>query len=163
MSMDSLSITWEKAIRRHLLNGVNDSIFMLQGERIITKKNGGRYNLLPSVSPDGENLIFLSERDLFDLDLFLADANTGKVKSKIYSSTYSDKIDAINRITSYNVCYTKLLRSILGKFLNEVILRKFLPVHFNSSKICRNLKRRHNWRTIQLKVFYFISNFNSVL
>lgn len=96
LSMDSLSVLWENTLEDHLLKGINDSTFSVQGERIISHRNSGRYNLSPSVSPDGEKLIFLSERDLFGLDLFMADAKTGEVQKKIFTSTYSDEIDALN-------------------------------------------------------------------
>ena len=96
VSMDSLSIVWKEKLQAHLMQNINDSTFSVHGDRIISHKNSGNYNLSPSVSPDGEKLIFLSERDLFSLDLFMADAKTGEVIKKIYSSTYSDGIDAIS-------------------------------------------------------------------
>ncbi|MCW3805203.1 BamA/TamA family outer membrane protein [Plebeiibacterium marinum] len=96
ISMDSLSHVWKESMEQHLLRNVNDSTFSVHGERILSRRNSGRYNLAPSVSPDGEKLIFLSERDLFSLDLFLADAKTGEVLKKIYTSTNSDQIDDIN-------------------------------------------------------------------
>ncbi len=96
MSMDSLSTLWKNKLEDHLLNNINDSTFSVHGERIISHKNSGNYNLAPSVSPDGEKIIFLSERDLFSLDLFMADAKNGQVLKKIYSSTFSDDIDAIS-------------------------------------------------------------------
>ncbi|TLX72176.1 hypothetical protein E9993_18865 [Labilibacter sediminis] len=96
LSIDSLSVLWKMKLESHLLEHINDSTFSVHGERILSHKNSGRYNLSPSVSPNGEKLIFLSERDLFGLDLFMANAKTGEVIKKIYSSTYSDEIDAIN-------------------------------------------------------------------
>ncbi|MCK7481338.1 MAG: hypothetical protein M0C28_32235 [Candidatus Moduliflexus flocculans] len=35
------------------------------------------YNIAPTISPDGKSIIFLSTRDLFSIDLYLADAETG--------------------------------------------------------------------------------------
>ena len=96
LSMDSLSVLWKNELKQHLLKNINDSTFSVHGERLISHKNSGRYNLSPSVSPDGKKMIFLSERDLFSLDLFMADTETGDVIKKIYSSTYSDDIDAIS-------------------------------------------------------------------
>src|SRR5690606_32234089 len=42
-------------------------------------KLGGRLNVSPSLSPDGRRLAFLSERDVFSVDLYIADAQTGEV------------------------------------------------------------------------------------
>ena len=44
---------------------------------------GPRINVSPELSPDGTQFMFFSERDLFSIDLYLADARTGKVIRKI--------------------------------------------------------------------------------
>ncbi len=44
---------------------------------------GGDMNVSPELSPDGSRLMFFSERDLFSIDLYLADARTGKVIRKV--------------------------------------------------------------------------------
>ncbi len=95
VSTDSLSKLWKGALAKHLIENINDSTFSVYGDRILSKKNSGRYNLAPSVSPDGEKIIFLSERDLFSLDLFVAETKTGQVIKRLYTSTKSDRIDDI--------------------------------------------------------------------
>ena len=42
------------------------------------RTGGGRLNVSPELSPDGSRVIFFSEKDLFSIDLFLADAKTGE-------------------------------------------------------------------------------------
>ncbi|MCU4165280.1 eIF2A-related protein [Carboxylicivirga caseinilyticus] len=96
LSTDSLSVLWKKTIKDHLINASIDSTFTIIGERILSKKNSGRYNLNPAVSPDGKHIVFLSERDLYAIDLFLANANTGDVESRLYTATSHDEIDALN-------------------------------------------------------------------
>jgi len=44
---------------------------------------GPKLNVSPELSPDGSKFMFFSERDLFSIDLFLADTATGKVIRKI--------------------------------------------------------------------------------
>jgi Tol biopolymer transport system component len=58
------------------------------------------YNIAPAVSPDGRSLIFLSSRDLFSIDLFLADADTGKVRRKIISTAVDPHFESIQFIKS---------------------------------------------------------------
>ncbi|TRX71209.1 basic secretory protein-like protein [Carboxylicivirga sp. M1479] len=96
ISNDSLSIEWETTLREHLLDEAIDSTFSIIGNRLISKKNSGRYNLNPSLSPDGNYLVYLSERDLYDIDLFLAKGSTGEVISRLYTATSHDEIDALN-------------------------------------------------------------------
>ena len=44
---------------------------------------GGDMNVGPELSPDGSKVMFFSEKDLFSIDLFMADAATGKIIRKI--------------------------------------------------------------------------------
>jgi len=50
---------------------------------VIHKEGGGEINVSPELSPDGSKFMFFSERDLFSIDLFLADAATGKIIRKV--------------------------------------------------------------------------------
>ena len=50
---------------------------------VIHKEGGGEINVSPELSPDGSKVMFFSERDLFSIDLFLADAATGKIIRKV--------------------------------------------------------------------------------
>ena len=47
---------------------------LLVGER----HGGGRLNVGPALSPDGAHMVFLSERDRYSVDVFLADGRTGR-------------------------------------------------------------------------------------
>jgi len=96
LSDDSLSVLWQKELRDHLLSDAVDSTFSIIGKRLISKKNSGRYNLNPSISPDGKYLVYLSERDLYDIDLFLANSHNGEVVTRLYTATSHDEIDALN-------------------------------------------------------------------
>jgi hypothetical protein len=54
----------------------------------------------PAISPDGKYVAFLSEKELFSIDLFLADAKTGKIIRKLTSKIKNDHIDEFNFIES---------------------------------------------------------------
>jgi hypothetical protein len=47
---------------------------------------GGDLNLGPAISPDGRWIAFLSERSLFSIDLFVADAATGAIIRRLTST-----------------------------------------------------------------------------
>ncbi|WP_439181956.1 basic secretory protein-like protein [Carboxylicivirga taeanensis] len=96
LSDDSLSVIWKQSLKEHLLNNQADSTLTIIGERLISKKNSGRYNLNPSISPNGKYVVYLSERDVYDIDLFLADSQSGDVISRLYTASSHDEIDAIN-------------------------------------------------------------------
>ena len=71
------------------------------GRRILAKSTGsGDMNVAPQLSPDGKYVAFLSERDLFGIDLFLADAETGEILKKLESVGLNQHFDALRFINS---------------------------------------------------------------
>lgn len=66
------------------------------GRRLISDRNAGELNISPSISPDGRYITFFSERDLVSLDLFLANAQTGRIIRKLSSSMRNQDIDGFN-------------------------------------------------------------------
>lgn len=50
---------------------------------IAQSEGGGRVNASPAVSPDGNWMMYYSERGLFAIDLYLADGRTGRVVRRI--------------------------------------------------------------------------------
>ncbi len=67
---------------------------------ITPRQGGGRLNLAPALSPDGERIVFLSERDLFSIDMFLADAQTGAVIRKIVKTAVNPHFESLQFISS---------------------------------------------------------------
>ncbi len=71
------------------------------GIPLLTKKTTeGGLNVGPAVSPDGRYVAFLSSRDLFTIDLFLADTSTGEVVKRLVSSAGDPHFDALRFIDS---------------------------------------------------------------
>ena len=60
----------------------------------------GRYNVGPRVSPDGKQVAYFSEKDLFSIDLYLADAESGKVLHKLSSSATDPHFDSLEFLES---------------------------------------------------------------
>ena len=67
---------------------------------LITKRREGELNVSPELSPDGSKVIFFSERDLFSIDLYVADARTGEVLRKITDTATSAHIESLQFISS---------------------------------------------------------------
>ena len=57
-------------------------------------------NVSPELSPDGSKVIFFSERDLFSIDLYVADAKTGEVLRKITDTATSAHTESLQFISS---------------------------------------------------------------
>ena len=57
-------------------------------------------NVSPSISPDGRHIVFFSSRDLFSIDLFLADAATGRIVRKLVDTALSTHFTSLQFISS---------------------------------------------------------------
>ena len=96
----NVSGLWNLALRNAYKPLLTDTTDRITGRKILFSKNAGTMNLSPSVSPDGKYIVFISERDVYDLDLFLADANTGKIIRKLSNRINRSDIDALNYLES---------------------------------------------------------------
>ena len=67
---------------------------------LVPKKKGSELNVSPELSPDGSRMIFFSERDLFSIDLFLADARTGQVIRKITDTATDPHFESLQFLSS---------------------------------------------------------------
>lgn len=70
------------------------------GKKIISEENAGRMNISPAISPDGRFVIFLSDKNLFSTDLYLADAREGKILRKLNTLFRDGDIDDLNLLES---------------------------------------------------------------
>ena len=96
----TLSSLWKNSIGATYKPYLIDTAQVPVGHRLIDDKNAGKMNLAPAISPDGKYLAFLSEKNLFTVDLFLADAKTGQILRKLTSKVSNTHIDEFNFIES---------------------------------------------------------------
>jgi len=97
---DTLSAQWRRQVEAQyapLIEG-RDAPSDIGGTLLLDEDNAGGQNIAPSLSPDGTRLAFISEKDLFSFDLFLADAESGEIIRKLTSSTQDPHADAIRFI-----------------------------------------------------------------
>lgn len=101
ISMDSLSNQWRSTLKNHYgrwaIKGKKEN---LPGKTLLDDENAGQMNISPVLSPNGKHVIFLSEKNLFTTDLFLADAKTGKVIRKVASTASDGHVDQFNFLES---------------------------------------------------------------
>jgi Tol biopolymer transport system component len=96
----TLSSMWKSATEVNLKKYFGNRTDTLIGKEIISEKNGGRINVSPSLSPDGKYVAFFSEKNLFTLDLYLAEAGSGKIIKKLSSVVKNNEIDDFSFIES---------------------------------------------------------------
>ena len=99
IKLDSLSKQWKLTNEKYYAQFLPGRDTLAKGTIIFNSKNAGKMNLAPVVSPDGQKMIFLSEKNVLSMDLYVADIKTRKIH-KIYSKTMSNHIDAIDAFES---------------------------------------------------------------
>ncbi len=71
------------------------------GRSLITREQGGGdMNVTPSISPDGSKVVFLSEKSLFSIDMYVADVATGRITRKLVETTSDPHFDSLQFIAS---------------------------------------------------------------
>lgn len=92
VDLDELSGDWHTAIRRTYLPQLATRVEAREeADALITEeRKGGRINLAPAISPDGKWVAFLSELDFIDVQLHLANAETGEVVRTLQKGTAFD-------------------------------------------------------------------------
>lgn len=101
MSLENLSELWVNSIKRTYQPFLKDKEKEnFTGKELISGDNAGRMNIAPVISPNGRYVIFLSEKDLFSIDLFLFDVGKGEIVRKVASSSRNMHIDDFSYIES---------------------------------------------------------------
>ncbi len=99
VKLDSLSKDWQRSNVTYYKKFKKGRDTIALGKVIFNAKNAGKMNVSPVISPDGNKIIFLSEKDVLSMDLYVADIKTGKMK-KISSKPMTNHIDAIDAFES---------------------------------------------------------------
>ncbi|MEJ2051685.1 MAG: peptidase S9, partial [Calditrichota bacterium] len=102
ISPDTLILDWQAAIHdlydpvETRTKGVDQYGKQLTGQ----SRQGTELNIAPALSPDGTLMLYFSERNLFFIDMFLANAKTGKVQNAIVSRERNPHLESLEFINS---------------------------------------------------------------
>ena len=99
---DQLDSQWHDAIiaATHLVAAGQSSLDS-SSRMIVNRTTGsGRYNVGPRLSPDGRQVAFFSERDLFSIDLYIADTESGRIIHKLENSATDPHFDSLEFLDS---------------------------------------------------------------
>ena len=98
---DTLSREWHDALRVWYARiSPRTEEPRAQARRVIPGNKHVRYNVSPALSPDGRWLVFLSERDRFSVEMYLADARTGKVVRRLTRAALDPHLGSLQFIHS---------------------------------------------------------------
>jgi Tol biopolymer transport system component len=99
---DQLIADWQAAIDEAYQDVLSETGGPLDyGRMLISKQQGsGFYNVAPAISPDGSNLVFLTEKDYFHIEMFSADAETGEIGKKLVKTASDPHYESLQFINS---------------------------------------------------------------
>jgi hypothetical protein len=92
----TLAAAWHSAINETYMLVPGPETGQLIGDRA----KDGSFSVGPALSPDGTRVAFLSARDLLSIDLFLADASTGKIIKKVISTASDPHFESLQFLAS---------------------------------------------------------------
>jgi Tol biopolymer transport system component len=96
-----LSADWQAAIRREYGQTDNVTTPSATGRMVISTAGAGQdLNVAPAISPDGKLLAFISSRDILSIDLYVADAATGRILHKLTSTATDPHYSSLQFIYS---------------------------------------------------------------
>jgi len=102
ITLDDLSSEWRDAVQTTYLPQLADHYRARRiAQPLLTEKRSeGTLHLAPALSPDGRDIAYFSEKNSFFVDLYLADAETGRVKRRLVKSTLNSNYESLRFINS---------------------------------------------------------------
>jgi Tol biopolymer transport system component len=102
MTLEELSHDWRDAVQTTLLPQLGEHYRARRiAQPLLTeRRTGGGYHLAPALTPDGREIAFFGERNSFFIDLYLADAETGRTKRRLVKSTINSNYESLRFINS---------------------------------------------------------------
>lgn len=100
LSTDSLSSLWQKSVRKTYEPYLHRDTLEPVGRKLFSPENSGELNLSPVLSPDGEYVTFISNKNVISVDILMARTDNREVIKKLTSALRQTHIDNFNYIES---------------------------------------------------------------
>ncbi|HLZ46507.1 MAG TPA: BamA/TamA family outer membrane protein [Gemmatimonadales bacterium] len=101
-TLDDLSSDWRDAVQSTFLPQLGDHYRArrIAQPTLTERRSHGRIFLAPALTPDGKTLAFFGDEGGFFVDLWLADAETGRVQRRLVKSTQNNNYESLRFINS---------------------------------------------------------------
>lgn len=102
MSLDQLSAEWHDAVQREYLPQIADRDKARDlGAPVLTRsRSKGGIHVAPSLSPDGQSIVYFSEGGSYFVDMYLADVETGQRTRRLVKSAFSAGFESLRFLNS---------------------------------------------------------------
>lgn len=97
LSLEELNERWKKELKKTYWPDIDDMKDPDEFAKRLTdnKEVGGFYNTSPVISPQGDKIVFISDRDVF-LDIYVMSAFDGKVIDEVVETGQTNNFEALN-------------------------------------------------------------------
>src|SRR5438876_2615827 len=101
-TLEDLSADWRDAIQTTFLPQLGDHYRArrIAQPTLTQRRSRGRLFLAPALTPDGKAIAFFGDQGGFFVNLWLADAETGRVKRRLVKSTQNNNYESLRFINS---------------------------------------------------------------
>jgi Tol biopolymer transport system component len=101
ISVKQLSKDWHEALKKDYLPLVASTKDPKDfGPLVEQGSEEVGYNVTPAVSPDGQKFVFFSSKELFSIELYVADTKTGRITRKITKTVVDPHLQSLQFINS---------------------------------------------------------------
>lgn len=100
MDEDAFSKAWREKLIAYYGQFRKNKEDILTGKLLINEDKAGKINIAPVISPNGQYVTFLSEKNFFSIDLFLADARTGEILKTLSTTVRDSHVDDFSYVES---------------------------------------------------------------
>lgn len=102
ITLDQLGDEWVEAVQNTYLPQVPNQERPRANSRVVLnqRNSGGQYHVSPQISPDGRQVVYMSERNFFFVDMYIADVATGKRVHKLVQSSLNANFESLRFINS---------------------------------------------------------------
>lgn len=100
LTIEELNERWRKDVKREFWPDIKDFKDPDEFSKRLTdhRKDGGFYNTSPAISPQGDRIAFISNRDYF-FDVYLMDASEGKIIKRLVKGSRTADFEELNILT----------------------------------------------------------------
>ncbi|MFH1196099.1 MAG: peptidase MA family metallohydrolase, partial [bacterium] len=97
LDIDELNERWKKYLKKEFWPAVAEKPDPDEFAKRLTdnKKTGGFYNTSPALSPRGDKIAFISDRDIY-LDIYLMNATDGEIIKRVIKTGQSNDFEEMN-------------------------------------------------------------------
>lgn len=97
ITIEELNERWKKSLKKEYWPDIAVKEDPDEFAKRLTdnKKDGGFYNSSPAISPQGDKIAFISDRDIY-LDVYIMEVSTGKVLKKLVESGRANDFEELN-------------------------------------------------------------------